>query len=101
MNLGEMNGYSSPQMIIFWLGIERGGGEKNNLVLEEAFPGFSTKDEANNELKDVERYVEDDAIEPHNSGPPPSTAMDTSKVPVCIHCNDCRHLQCQSAATSK
>lgn len=63
------------------------------LVLDHIIPGLSAQSIPNDELKDIEREVGNDAEDPNDSGPSPSDALDASEFPSCIHSNDSSNLQ--------
>jgi hypothetical protein len=65
------------------------------LVLKEVVPGPSTQHKADEELEDVKREVEHNAVKPDNASPAPANALDPGKAPVGIDSEECRNLQKQ------
>ena len=61
------------------------GGAVRYLVLEEVVPGPAAEHKADEELEQVEREVEDDAVEPDYASPAPADALDPGKAPVGVH----------------
>ena len=68
-------------------------GEKKNFaksccsypLLNNKIPCASTQDVANEELYRIERDVEDDVEEPHDTSPTPSDPLNCSKTPIGVH----------------
>jgi hypothetical protein len=62
------------------------------LILEQIIPGLATQRISDNEFKDIQRDVEDDAVEPNYASPSPPNSANPRKAPICIHSNDGGHL---------
>jgi hypothetical protein len=65
------------------------------LVLEEVVPGPAAEHEADEELEQVEREVEHDAVQPHDTGPAPADTLDPGEAPVGVHGQEGRNLHQQ------
>lgn len=66
------------------------------LVLKEVVPGPATEHEADEELEQVEREVEHDAVQPDNTSPAPADTLDPGKTPVGVHSKEGRNLYQQN-----
>lgn len=62
------------------------------LVLDNVVPGLPTQSISSDELKNVQRDVKDNAVEPNNTSPSPSNTLYLSKFPVGIYSEDSSNL---------
>ena len=63
------------------------------LILEKIIPGFACQCISNDELEDIQRNIEDNAVDPDNTGPSPSYTFDSRKAPICIDSNQSSNLK--------
>lgn len=63
-----------------------------DLVLKQVVPCLASQRVAGDELEDIKRDVSNYAIEPDDSCPSPSNALDPGEAPACIHSNQSSHL---------
>lgn len=61
-------------------------------ILSNIIPCLATQCITYDELEEIQRYVENDAVEPNHTCPTPSNSFHVCKLPVCIHSYYCRNL---------
>lgn len=74
-------------------------------LLKDEIPCSPTQRITDEKLDDIQREVEDEVVEPDDTGPAPSNALDRSKCPVGIYSDQSSNLQnmtqCEQDETQK
>lgn len=65
-------------------------------ILSNIIPCLATQCITYDELEEIQRYVENNAVEPYHTCPTPSNSSHACKFPVCIHSYQCCNLYIHS-----
>lgn len=76
---------------------EREGYIATDLPIEQQVPCLSTESVSDHELDNIEWDIEDQAVQPYNTGPSPSDATDVGEANMSIDSNQRCHLDNRKA----